>query len=283
MKVLITGAGGQLGTDLAGTMPDGISLFSLTRRDLDITDGNRAASLLREISPDVVINTAGYVGVDDAEIATARAFEINAVGAKNLADACREVEAVLVHISTDYVFDGENAPEPYHEDHAPNPLNVYGVSKYAGELFVGNRLERYYIVRTASLYGRAGARVKGGNFVYTVLDRVKRRETMRVADDIRMSPTFCIDLAGSIWNLIREGPPYGTYHMTNSGHCSWYEFAGRITEIAKLPGRIIPVPHTHCARRARVPVWSPLASRKGIRLRAWERALEAFLGMLEPV
>jgi dTDP-4-dehydrorhamnose reductase len=278
MKVAIIGAKGQLGNDLVRTKPEGIVALPFDLEDVDITERAQVLSLLGESRPFAVINAAAYVKVDDAEDESGEAFRVNALGVKHLAEACSRTGAVLLQVSTDYVFDGLRSGEPYTEDDAPNPVNAYGISKYAGELFVKNYLDRHYVVRTCSLYGAAGARGKGGNFVFTILDRARKGQPLRVVDDIFMSPTYARDAAVWIWDMLRGGYAYGTYHVANSGFCTWYDFARAILGLSGLSADIQPVAHTAYAMKARRPRWSPLASARGLVLRRWESALEAFLG-----
>lgn len=277
MKVLLIGSNGQLGSDIVRTKPDKVELTTFNKQSLDIIDRENTFRILKGIRPDVLINTAAYVKVDDAEDNIEEAFKINALVVKNLVDACNEIDSAILHISTDYVFDGQKKPIPYDEYDGANPLNAYGITKYAGELFVKNYSSKFYIIRTASLYGKSGASGKGGNFVFTVLDKLRKRQAMKVVNDIHMSPTCTYDLAQEIWRLIIEKSPYGLYHSANSGHCTWYEFAKMISSISDIEGEIIPISHEEYPTKAKRPLWSPLISVKGIKLRRWEEALEAFL------
>ncbi len=283
MKVVLIGSNGQLGTDLVRTVPEKVTLFPLTRRDIDVTDRKKVEEVLGEIKPDLVINTSAYVKVDLAEEEVEEAFRVNASGVGNLVSACLKTGASLVHISTDYVFDGGKlgGKEPYYEDDVPNPINIYGVSKLAGEYIVRNYLEKYYIVRSSSLYGIAGASGKGGNFPYTILRKAKAGEKLRVVDDIYMVPTHTYDLAQGIWKLILEGYPYGIYHITHTGYCSWYEFAKKILELAGIKVDIEPVKHTEFPTKARRPLWSVLGTKKGVKLCPWEEGLERFIRMVK--
>lgn len=280
MKVALIGARGQFGTDIIKTKPEGIELIPLTREELDITNRDGVKEIIDEIEPDVVINTAAYVRVDNAEDAVEEAFKVNAIGAKNLAQVCQGIKTTLLHISTDYVFDGGKKPIPYNEEDIPNPINAYGISKYAGEIFVQTYTEKYYITRTASLYGKLGASGKGGNFVYTILNKSRNKETLKVINDIYMSPTYTLDAAKEIWKPILEERPYGVYHITNQGYCSWYEFAKKILEFSKVETNIIPASHTEYKTKAKRPLWTPLVSVRGIKLRDWESALEDFIKRL---
>lgn len=277
MKVAITGAKGQLGNDLLKTKPVGVETAELGREDLDIRRKEDVRAFLAGSRPDALVNAAAYVRVDDAEDESREAFDVNATGVKNLVEACREAGIPLVHISTDYVFDGRQAGKPYTEDDWPNPINAYGVSKYAGELFVRNYHEMHYIVRTCSLYGSSGARGKGGNFPLTIIDRARKGQQLRVIDDIVMSPSYSFDVASQIWKLALGGYPYGTYHVANSGACSWHVFACKILELSGIAAEVVAVAHTEYATKARRPLWSPLASSRGIALRRWEAGLQAFL------
>jgi len=281
MKVAVIGANGQLGSDLlrAGLKYSNVELIPLTRKELDITVREQVYEVFKSIKPDFVINTAAFHKTDLCEIETSKAFKINTEGVKNLVETCTELNTALVHISTDYVFDGKKLKEkkPYVESDKPNPINIYGISKYAGELIVQNYLEKFYVVRVASLFGRRGASGKGGNFVYTILEKAKKGEELKVIDDIYMSPTYTYDASKEIWNLILNEKPYGIYHITNTGYCSWYEFAFKILEFANIKTRIKPVKHTEFKMKAKRPLWSPLNSEKYISMPHWENALHRFI------
>jgi dTDP-4-dehydrorhamnose reductase len=282
MKVVLLGANGQLGSDIVRTAPEDVKLIPLARKEIDVRNKEMVLKVLKSLSPEVVLNTTAYVKVDLAEEEIEEAFSVNAIGVKNLVDACKETGAILVHISTDYVFDGKKLEkrEPYYEDDVPNPINIYGLSKYAGELIIKNYLEKYYIVRSSSLYGVAGASGKGGNFPYTILRKAKAGEKLRVVDDIYMVPTHTLDLAEGIWKLITEEHPYGVYHITHTGYCSWYEFAKKILELAGIEAEVKPVKHTEFPTKARRPLWSVLGTKKGIMLSNWEEGLRRFLGVI---
>jgi len=280
MKVALIGAKGQLGQDIVKTGPEGVELKKFTHEDIDITDRERVMNLLGKEPFDVIINTAAFHKTDQCEDEPEKAFSVNAVGVKNLADACLETGAVLLHISTDYVFDGKKKKQPYYEDDQPNPINIYGLSKYAGELIIRNYLDRYYIVRSSSLYGVAGASGKGGNFPYTILKKARAGEKLRVVDDVFMVPTHTYDLAEGIWKLITEEHPYGVYHITHTGYCTWYEFAVKILELAGIKAEIEPVKHTEFPVKAKRPLWSVLGTRRGIELCPWEEGLKRFIMMI---
>jgi len=279
MKVVLIGASGQLGSDIVEVAPSKIDLIPLSRKDVDVTVREQVENIIRKFSPEIIINTSAYVKVDLAEEEVDKAFLVNAVGVKNLVDICKELGICLLHVSTDYVFDGKKLRlrEPYTEEDSPNPINIYGISKYAGERIIQNYLNKFYIIRVASLYGKRGASGKGGNFVYTIIKKAQNGEPLKVVDDIFMSPTYTLDAAREIWKIILEQKPYGIYHVTNSGYCSWYEFALKILEYSSLKTEIKPVKHTEFKMKANRPLWTPLTSKKGIKLRNWEEALKDFI------
>ena len=235
MKVAVIGATGQLGSDLVKVFED---VIPLTHRDIEVTDLS-SCEILKELKPDVVINTAAYHKTDECEENPEKSFLVNSVGARNIALICKEIGAIDVYISTDYVFDGSKG-EPYTEEDVPDPINVYGVSKYAGEILTRNICDRYYIVRVASLFGIAGASGKGGNFVETMIKKGKSGDELYVVDDITMSPTYTKDAAVAIEKILSYKLPYGIYHVTNEGCCTWYEFAKAIFEITGIDAKLNP-------------------------------------------
>ena len=279
MKVALIGANGQLGTDIRNTKPKNVEILPLTRKELDITNKDKVFSLLKELSPDVIINTAAFHKTDECEEKEDLAFKVNTIAVKYLAEVSASINTKLVHISTDYVFDGKKLgkKEPYFESDTPNPINIYGLSKYAGEKTVINYADDYLIVRISSVFGKAGASGKGGNFVYTILKLAKEKDTLRVINDIFMSPTYTRDAAEAIWKLILEESPSGIYHSANDGICSWYEFAKEIIDLSGLKINLEPISHSFYSFKAKRPLWSPLASEKGVKLRHWKEALVDFL------
>ncbi|WP_297535049.1 dTDP-4-dehydrorhamnose reductase [Thermococcus sp.] len=282
MKIAVIGASGQLGTDLVEVFREepSFEVIPLTHRDVDVTVPE-TLKVLKELKPDVIINTAAYVRVDDAELYPEKAFAVNAIGALNVARVSEEIGAVNVYISTDYVFDGEKG-SPYVEEDIPNPINVYGVSKLAGEVFTRNYSRRHYVIRVASLYGRAGASGKGGNFVNWVIEKAKRGEKLRIVDDQMMSPTHTLDVAKTLAEFLKMEPEYGVYHMVNEGHCSWYDFAKTIFEILGWNVEIEPIKSSELNRLARRPRFSALENRKlhkiGLKMPTWREGLREYLG-----
>jgi dTDP-4-dehydrorhamnose reductase len=281
MKVAIIGANGQLGTDLVEVFskdPE-FEVISLTHKDLDVTVLD-SLEILKELKPDVIINTAAYVRVDDAELYPEKAFAVNAVGALNVARVANEIKAINVYISTDYVFDGEKG-EPYVEDDAPNPVNVYGASKYAGEIFTRNYSPKHYIIRVASLYGKAWASGKGGNFIEWVIEKAKRGEELRIVEDQFMSPTYTKDVAKTLKEFLKLRPEFGVYHMVNEGFCSWYEFTKAIFDVLYWNVEIKPIKSNELNRLAKRPRFSALKNEKierlGLKMKPWREALREYL------
>ena len=256
MRVLVTGANGQLGSelvDLYASRP-GDEVLGLDLPDLDITAADSVAAAFADFAPDVVINCAAWTAVDAAEENEESAFVVNADGPRVLAEACAASDAWLVQVSTDYVFSGE-ASSPYAEDAAPDPRSAYGRTKLAGEIAVQEVLpDRHYIVRTAWLYG-----LQGNNFVKTMLRLEKEHETVRVVDDQIGQPTFARDLAAQIALLVDARPAAGVFHGTNSGDVSWCGFTQEIfRRIGADPNRVIAVTSEEFVRPAPRPAYSVL-------------------------
>ena len=225
MRVLVMGAAGQLGSEVVEVLRGDHEVVGVTRTDADITDLSQVMTLVEEVSPQVIVNAAAYTNVDGCEREKGRAFLVNAIGARNVAIAAKEVGAKLVHISTDYVFDGTK-DTPYFEYDPPKPINVYGWSKLVGEQMVKEQNPRSFILRVAWLYS---ARRK--NFVKTMLKLAQERDEIRVVNDQRGTPTFAGDVARQIKALI-ETDCYGLYHCTSQGSCTRYEFALAIFKCA---------------------------------------------------
>ena len=279
MRILLTGASGQLGTDLRKALT-GQEVVAPTHQELDICDSDRVSECVLGVKPDLVVNAAASHKTDQCETAAERAFQVNVYGVRNISLACKSVGAVFLHMSTDYVFDGEKH-EPYLEDDIPLPVNLYGISKLAGELIIRSMLDRYFVVRTSALFGSRGATGKGGNFVLTMLRLARDGRDIQVVDDQRFSPTYTVDLARKIAWLVQT-ECYGTCHITNSGHCSWYEFACKVFDLAHLRPGIKPVSTARFGAPARRPPYSVLGH--GVLekldsddLREWPRALATYL------
>ncbi|MEE8638197.1 MAG: dTDP-4-dehydrorhamnose reductase [Candidatus Margulisiibacteriota bacterium] len=288
MKILIIGADGQLGSDLCKVIPKKEQI-PLTIRDIDITDKDKTFQVIKKHSPDIVVNTAAFHSVDKCEDEVELAFTVNAEGVKHVAEACKESKAVLVHISTDYVFDGEKG-KPYVETDRPNPQSVYAKSKLSGENYVEDVLDKYFIVRTSGLYGAAGCLGKGGgNFVEGMLKRASSQPELKVVTDEVLSPTYTFDLASKINQLIRT-EHYGLYHIVNHGECSWHEFTSKIFELLGRKITMLKALSADFKTKARRPKYSVLKNthleKFGMDdLRPWPDALKAYLiekGHLKP-
>jgi len=279
MRTVVLGAGGQLGHDLQRVLADW-DLIPYRRADLDICDYPSITQALTQSRPEVVINAAAYVRVDEAEAQIEEAFRVNAFAVRNLAQVCAQIDCVLVHISTDYVFGGEKRT-PYTEDDPPNPLNVYGVSKLAGEYFVRSMCPRHFVIRSSGLYGLAGSSGKAGNFVETMLRLAGEGRPIRVVNDQVLTPTYTMDLARKIKELVKT-EAFGLYHITNSGECSWNEFACKIFELSGLEPDLLSATSKELGLEAERPAYSVLGcrglERVGLQhLSHWGDALREYL------
>jgi dTDP-4-dehydrorhamnose reductase len=280
MKVAVIGAKGQLGTDLCRVLPaTGDSVVPLTHGDVDVTNFDQVERVLSQIQPDVVISTAAFHKVEVCETEPMQSFAVNAIGPRNLGLTCRRLNAVLVHFSTDYVFSG-HAQRAYSESDLPHPLNVYGVSKLAGEGMVALTWDRNFVIRTCGLYGVAGSSGKGGNFVETMLKKARGNDPLRVVHDQVLTPTFTGDLAEVVSQLIRT-EAFGLYHVSAEGQCSWYEFACKIFELENLEVDLKPVSSGEFPSPVRRPAYSVLSKAKvgklGIKMPHWEEGLSQYL------
>lgn len=234
MKIALIGADGQLGTDIAAALQNaGHETIGLTINHIDIGEAPSVQNALSAIQPQLVINTAAYHHVEKCEELPELAFKVNATGARNLALACNDLGAALMHISTDYVFDGKKQ-SPYLESDCPSPLNVYANSKLAGEHFVASIAKKWFILRVSGIYGKAPCIMKGGrNFVETMIKLSNERPEIRVVDNEKLTPTSTIEIARQIVKMLQANAQYGLYHCTAEGQCSWYEFAAAIFDITK--------------------------------------------------
>jgi dTDP-4-dehydrorhamnose reductase len=270
VRVLLAGAGGQLGLELADVLPRrGHDLVALDRRRLDVADAGAVDGAIEEHSPEIVVNAAAYTSVDGCEEATEHAYSVNALGPRNLAQACGRRGCELLHVSTNYVFDGRDE-RPYEAFDPPNPISAYGRTKLAGEEYVMRLTNRWYVVRSAGVYGR------GHNFVRTMLRVARERDLLKVKDDEFISPTYARDLAEGIAGIIEDGR-YGLYHLTNAGSCSWYEFTREIFRLAGIETELVPIPGSEYPLPAARPANGILSSVGSPRLRHWSEALADYL------
>ena len=276
MKVLVTGANGQLGHDLMRHLgARGVECRGIDIKDLDLTDRDAARAYLKEYAPDVVMHCAAFTAVDKAEAEPETCRRINADATRTIAEACKELDAVMVYLSTDYVFDGEG-DAPYEVDAPRGPKSVYGATKAEGEDAVTENLHKFFLVRISWVFG-----VNGKNFVRTMLRLGAEKERLDVVDDQIGSPTYTDDLSRLLCDMI-ETDRYGVYHATNEGFCSWAEFAHAIMKKSGLPCRIHPIKTSEYPSAAARPLNSRLSKRRldeaGFqRLPHWEDALDRFL------
>lgn len=275
-KILLIGAQGQLGKDLTRVLSRDFDMAGVDIEQCDITQAQQVSALFETIRPDIAINTAAWTDVPACETNDEKAFQINALGAKNIAVSCERLSCKLMHISTDYVFDGKKN-SPYIESDRPAPLNVYGLSKLTGEYYVKAYCTRHFIVRTSGLYGIYPAVGKKTNFVETMLKLAKENDTVKVVDDEVLTPTFTVNLAQQIRMLITENH-YGIYHATNNGACSWYQFTEKIFDLAQIKTKLEKTSVKEFASTVRRPGYSVLENdrlkQRGIDImKKWEDAL----------
>lgn len=280
-KILLIGYDGQLGSDFKKSL-GARDLLCPAVEDLDVTNFNQTKEYILQRKPEIVINTAAFHAVDDCEKDPQKTFLVNTLAVKNLAQACLENGAILVHISTDYVFGLDHGRRvPYTEDDLPGPVNIYGISKLASEYCIRNLLEKYFIIRPAALFGVAGAKGKGGNFVETMIRIGREKSEVRVKNDEFTSPTSTKELAGNIAALI-DTDHYGLYHITGEGECSWYEFAKAIFDLAKMKVNCQPITSDQFPTIARRPRYSVLENKNlkkiGLnKMGPWQDALKGYL------
>lgn len=282
MKILVTGAHGMLGRYLVGMLSNlpvagnvGLEVTATDREQLDITHPQNTLRFVSDCKPDVIVNCAAFTNVDACETQVSDAFAVNTTGAKSVAMAGKEVGAKIVHISTDYVFDGSKM-DSYCETDRPNPLSVYGKSKLEGERAIQEIADNYAILRTAWVFGPYRR-----NFVTAILERGKKDRKVSVVTDQHGSPTYTADLSQAVWNVISQDVR-GLYHFTNTGRCSRYDWAKKIFELTGEPVSVLPVKTADYKRAAVVPQNSALNCAKyllatGHKIRPWQEALEEYL------
>jgi dTDP-4-dehydrorhamnose reductase len=281
-RVLVTGGGGQLASDLEEQLEArGSEVRAPGRSELDVTDEAAVERAFEEVRPSVVFNCAAFHNLDVCEREVDRSFEVNARAVKRLGERCREGGAKLVHLSTNYVFDGR-APEPYAEDDRPNPRSVYAISKLAGEYCALSYAPGALVVRGAGLYGLHGSASKGGNFVTRMLGRAREEGAqLKMVADQRLSPTFTADLAAALIEAV-ERDAAGTLHLAAGGECSWFEFTEAIMEIAGVEVPLDPVettvPPGGVDRPLNGVLARPAADAAGLTpLRHWRDALQEYM------
>ena len=276
MKILITGAKGMLAKAVINKLKDENQLICTDSQELDITDKNMVMEYVEKEKPEYIINCAAYTAVDKAEEEEELAEKVNSEGPKNLAIAAGKYNCILVHISTDYVFNGDlDINKTYKENDKTLPVTVYGKTKKQGEDNIIQNSSKYYILRTAWLYG------EGNNFVRTMLKLSKEKEELNVVNDQHGSPTYTEDLASIIKQIIDKKIPYGIYHTTNIGYTTWFDFTKKIFELSNISCKVNPVTSEEFVRPAKRPKNSKLSKDKileeGITIPDWEDGLKRYL------
>lgn len=282
-RILITGSTGQLGKELINKLSGDNHLIIANREDLDITNEISTNNFVQANKPDIIINCAAFTAVDLCETEEQNAYNVNAIAPKNLALASKRIGSKLVHISTDYVFDGEGVKNekgiirPYVENDAVNPQSVYGKTKLEGENFVIKNCDKYFIIRTAWLYG------DGKNFVRTMINLSKSNEKVNVVNDQIGSPTSTKELANMIEKLMITDN-YGMYHGTCEGFCTWYDLTCKIYEILNIKTKVVPVTSEEFVRPAKRPKYSVLENKKlndlgQYKFKHWKDALKIYLSL----
>jgi dTDP-4-dehydrorhamnose reductase len=279
LKILLIGANGQLGSDLVEAL-HGHELVKTTRQTLDVVDFEQVQHTVRTCQPQAIINTSAFHKVDVCETEVMASFQVNACGVRNLALAAREVDARLVHFSTDYVFEGD-VPAPRTESDPTNPISAYGVSKLAGEKMARYLWPKSVVIRTCGLYGHAGSSGKGGNFVEMMLKKAANGDSIKVVNDQRLTPTSTRELARKVGELVSAGS-FGLFHITANGDCSWFEFAREIFSIAGVTANLSPTTSEAFKSPARRPAYSVLDNARlrelGMDdLKDWRAALQEYL------
>ena len=283
MVVLVTGANGQLGQALqfiAAKYPE-MNFVFCSSSELDITDSVNCKVVFEKHQPDFCINAAAYTAVDKAESEPERAHAINVNGAQNIAEVCKIHDTVLLHVSTDFVFDGEKTT-PYTEEDLPNPTGIYGQTKLDGEKAVAATWEKHFIIRTSWVYSQFG-----NNFMKTMLRLASDRDSLSVVNDQIGTPTHAVDLAEALLRIIASdfrlptSDLYGIYNFSNEGQCSWYDFAQKIFEVNAVSITLNPIPTTSYPTPAKRPKYSVLDKTKikevfGLDIKKWEQSLQPF-------
>lgn len=268
-RILVTGANGMLARDLCPMLEDAdFEVIETTRNELDVTDELQLRRVISDVKPDYVIHCAAYTNVDKAEEEPETAELVNAKSAEYIAKACNSNNAVMIYISTDYVFDGTKKT-PYVPDDTTNPTGAYGLSKLHGEEAVRKFCPAHYIIRTSWLYGHHGK-----NFVETMISLAEKTE-LKVVDDQVGCPTWTVDLSDAIISFIDEEPPFGTYHACGAGSTSWYGFAKEIFDLMSLNVNLIPCTTEEFPRPAKRPAYSVMDN-EGL-LRDWKQALQEYI------
>ena len=269
-RVLLLGCRGMLGSELAKEFKE-YDLSCFDRKEADITNKKKLQRKITELQPNIIINAAAYTDTEQAESNQDKALRVNGKAVGHLASIANKIDAVLVHYSTDYVFDGKNR-KGYKETAQPNPINVYGKSKFLGEALLRRNTDKYYLIRSSWMFGG-----EGKNFVKKILQLSKSNARLKVVNDQWGKPTLAHDLAQETKKIIEQEKPFGIYHITNEGKTNWYQFARRILAFKNITVKIKPVGSSEYQMKAKRPLSSVLINTKLPKLRKWEEALEEYL------
>jgi dTDP-4-dehydrorhamnose reductase len=276
MKILLFGHRGMLGTDLVSQLKMNHEIIGMDKDEINIVSAAECQQAIKENAPDTIINAAAYTDVDGCETNKEECLAVNAEAVKNIAEAGRDKNIRIVHFSTDYVFDGTGS-EPYREDHTCNPINAYGRSKLAGEMYLQKLSNNYLLIRTSWLYGH-----NGNNFVRKIIEKAEQLNKLEVVDDQIGSPTYTKDLAAAV-HLLLDRSVTGIFNVTNRGSCSWFQFAVRILQEASITGvQVAPIKSDKLIRPAKRPSYSVLSNQKFIQetgktMQPWQLALQDYL------
>lgn len=282
-KILLIGKNGQLGSEIIKDASSfGFDIAGFEKEELDITDKLRIKERIEEIKPDILINTSAYHVLPMCEKNPLAAMAVNFIAVLNLADICKKNNVVFMTFSTDYVFDGKKK-RPYEEDDIANPLQIYGLSKLAGEYAALNK--GAYIIRTCGLYGgRKGSPEKGGNFVLNIINEAQGKKNIEVSSELIISPTYAGDLSKAVLKLLNSKAESGIFHLVNEGYCSWHEFAKEIFQLAKINKEINPIDRSGYSEGIIRPRFSALKNKKakslGIELPTWQDGLKSYFDFL---
>lgn len=285
-KILLIGKNGQLGAEIMKTAPSfSFEIVGFDKEELDVTNKSQAEQKIKEIKPDILINASAYNAVLMCEKNFLPAMAINFIAVQNLARVCKENDIIFVTYSTDYVFDGAKEA-PYVENDAPNPLQVYGISKLAGEYAALSHCpERSFVIRTCGLYGGKGGSPEKGNFVLNIMKEAIEKEIIEVSSEQVISPTYAGDLSRATLKLLDSGADPGIYHLINEGYCSWYEFTKELFELAEIKKEIRPVDRGGLSGEMKRPKFSALKNIKakalGIELPSWQEGLKSYINFLK--
>ena len=281
MKIAVIGANGQLGSDICIALKNTDDVVELIIDDIDISDKNSVKKAFNNSNIDMIINTAAFHNVEKCEDEPETAFKVNGLGSLNLAEISNELDIPIIHISTDYVFDGEKKT-PYIETDLPIPLNVYGNTKLSGEYFISTIAKKYYVLRVSGIYGVNPCMAKGYNFVDLMIKLSKERDEVRVVDDEYLTPTYTGEIANQIAKIVHSDLKYGLYHLTAEGSCSWYEFAKEIFRLTKSDVKLNKAEPGEFAIKINRPKYSVLEN-KGLKdqnlniMSHWKEGLSEYI------